>query len=104
MRPTAFDPPPPIPITLMRAPLRVSSCSSYLRSSISYLLIFSPRRRLGLSQNPSQHAHRLPFQVHLAAQARRIHCQARGGGPRGIVQFFRPIEKTLSEPDARGAI
>src|SRR5580658_9542140 len=99
MRPTAFDPPPPIPITLMRAPLRVSSCNSYLSSSISYLQCL-PR----LTQNPSQHSYRLPFEIHLAAQSRRIHRESGGGGPRGIVQLVRPIQKSLRQPNARGAI
>ena len=59
--------------------------------------------RLYLSDS-SQHSHRLPFQIDLAAQTRRIHSEPRRRGPLGTIDFVRPIQKSLRQPHARGAI
>src|SRR6185295_17616166 len=99
MRATAFEPPPPTPTTLIRAPFRLSSCSSYfsrsnpVSSNDIFRSFFLVRIAvcLHLPQHPRQNTDRLALQLALHFQSRRIHGQTRGGSPGRIVYFRRPI-------------
>src|SRR5712672_2736205 len=85
IRPTAFEPAPPTPTTLMRAP-RNSSCISYFKSASSKLITLLP-----LSQHSPQESRGSLLGVIPRLQLRRIHHQTRDRGPDGIVNLIRPI-------------
>src|ERR1039457_1592495 len=103
MRATALQPPPPTPITLMRVPVRTSSSISYFRSSISMSPSMMPMVTSLLQHFSDPGCIFLP-QPGMFLQLRRIHRQTRGGTPRGIVKFERPILKAFGEAEARLAL
>src|SRR5579863_2494098 len=100
MRATAFDPPPPTPTTLMRAPLRLSSCSSYFRPSKSPLSS-AIADSFRLPQDLRQQSFGLAFQLSLHLQFRGVHGQAGGRGPRRVVDLRRPVLDAHCEAVAR---
>ena len=88
MRATAFEPPPPTPITLIRVPCEPLLPISNFRSSISRIdamPIWSPPL-LATFIPSSPAAARSRCSSRLRFQLRRIHRQTGGRGPRGIVQ------------------
>src|SRR5450432_1899492 len=103
MRATALHPPPPTPITLMRVPLRASSSISYFRSSI-----FKSPSMMPMGTSSLQHFFDpiciFLLQPGVLLQLRGKHGQARGGTPRGVVQFDWPILNALGEAEARLAL
>src|ERR1035438_6903921 len=103
MRATALQPPPPTPITLIRVPVRASSSISYFKSSISTSPWMMPMVT-SLLQHSSDPGCIFPSQPGMFLQLRRIHRQSRGGTPRGIVQFERPILNAFGQAEARLAL
>src|ERR1035441_3528560 len=103
MRATALQPPPPTPITLMRVPVRVSSSIAYFKSSISMSPSMMPMVT-SLLQHFSDPVCIFLDQPRMLLQLRRIHRETRGGAPRGIVQFQRPILNAFGEAESRLAL
>src|SRR5450756_2216856 len=103
MRATALQPPPPTPITLMRVPVPASSSISYFRSSISMSPSIMPMVT-SLLQHFSDPGCIFPLQPGVLLQLCGIHRETRGGTPRWVVQFERPILNAFSEAKARLAL
>src|SRR5450756_3056408 len=99
MRATALQPPPPTPITLMRVPVPASSSISYFRSSISMSPSIMPMVT-SLLQHFSDPGCIFPLQPGVLLQLCGIHRETRGGTPRGVVQFERPILNAFGETEA----
>src|SRR5690242_3032730 len=97
MRFTALHPPPPMPITLMRAPARISSWISYFNESMSSSIASSAF----LPQHPAQQAGRLLLLLRMGLELGRVHRQPRHRGPGRIVDLLRPIRDPDRQPLAR---
>src|ERR1035437_9935629 len=100
MRATALQPPPPTPITLIRVPVRASSSISYFKSSISISPSMMPMVA-SLLQHFADPGCTSLLQPGMFLQLRGVHGETRGGTPRGIVQFERPILNAFGETEAR---
>src|ERR1017187_6637383 len=109
-RDTALQPPPPTPITLIRAPLRASSWISYFRLSMSdsaIAICLSLRGRAyarPLLQDFAQPTASFPLMFGLGFQLRRIHGQPCGYAPLRIVHLLRPILNPHRQAIARLAL
>src|ERR1039457_5273699 len=101
MRATALQPPPPTPITLIRVPVRASSSISYFRSSISISMSPSMMPMVAsLLQHFADPGCTSLLQPGMFLQLRGVHGETRGGTPRGVVQFERPILNAFGETEA----
>src|ERR1035441_8329418 len=99
MRATALEPPPPTPITLIRVPVRASSSISYFKSSISISPLTMPMVA-SLLQHLADPVCIFLLQPGVFFQLRGVHRETRGGTPRGVVQFERPILNVFGETEA----
>src|SRR5437868_2262523 len=95
MRLTAFDPPPPTPITLIRVPRPPSSSISYFKLSISAsLFAISTLPSIGqtaLSQNLPQPPGAFAVLFRLLFDLRRVHREPRRHRPLRAFQLVGPI-------------
>src|SRR5580765_5253463 len=103
MRATALQPPPPTPITVMRVPVRASSSIAYFKSSISISPSMSPMVTSSLQHLPDPGC-MFFLKQGVLLQLCRVHGEPRGGTPRRVVQFERPILYALGEAEARLAL
>src|ERR1035441_961127 len=99
MRATALQPPPPTPITLIRVPGRASSSISYFKSSISMSPSMMPMVA-SLLQHFADPGCTSLLHSGMFLQLRGVHGKTRGGTPRGVVQFERPVLNTFGETEA----
>src|ERR1035438_6929605 len=101
MRATALQPPPPTPITLIRVPVRASSSISYFKSSISISMSPSMMPMVAsLLQHFADPGCTSLLHPGMFLQFRGVHGETRGGTPRGVVQFDRPILNAFGETEA----